>query len=169
MTLSTDEHGMAGDYAPVGEAELALDGNASENAATETPVPDRIYTRVLMSRESLSTSSQTHRAPPCHARRCPVIEVRWCLAHKGVAGNEKADEWAKIGAEKPGTRGVEWPNFPVRTEVWGAPATIPRQPQAGDLREEVGGGTLVGGGPNLQEEIPYAGQPKAQRRGSQQR
>jgi len=26
----------------------------------------------------------------------------------------------------------------------------------------------VGGGPNLQEEVPYAGQPKARRSGSQQ-
>ena len=28
-------------------------------------------------------------------------EIRWCPAHKGIASNEKADEWAKIAAEEP--------------------------------------------------------------------
>jgi ribonuclease HI len=37
-----------------------------------------------------------------------VIEIRWCPAHKGVEGNEKADEWAKLAAEEPDFRGVEW-------------------------------------------------------------
>jgi len=59
--------------------------------------------------------------------------VRWCLAHKGVAGNEKADEWANIGAAKPGTRGVEWPNFPAQTEVRGAP--LPRS--LANLKREI--------------------------------
>jgi len=36
-----------------------------------------------------------------------VIEVRWCPAHKGVEGNEKVDEWAKLAAEEPDARGVE--------------------------------------------------------------
>jgi ribonuclease HI len=35
------------------------------------------------------------------------IEIRWCPAHKWVPGNEKADEWAKLAAEKPDARGVE--------------------------------------------------------------
>jgi len=43
------------------------------------------------------------------------------------------DEWAKIGAEKPGTRGVEWPNFPVRTEVRGA--SLPRS--LANLKREI--------------------------------
>jgi len=37
-----------------------------------------------------------------------MIEIRWCPVRKGIAGNEKADEWAKMAAEEPDTRGVEW-------------------------------------------------------------
>jgi len=36
-----------------------------------------------------------------------VIEIWWCPAHEGVEENEKVDEWAKLAAEEPDTRGVE--------------------------------------------------------------
>jgi len=42
------------------------------------------------------------------------IEIRWCPAHWGVAGNEKADEWAKQAAEEPDARGVEWMGYTDR-------------------------------------------------------
>jgi len=38
---------------------------------------------------------------------CPV-EIHWCPAHEEIAGNEVADQWAKIAADKPYERGVEW-------------------------------------------------------------
>ena len=47
----------------------------------------------------------------------------WCPAHKGVAGNEKANEWAKIAVEEPDARGVEWLSFLDRAEARGMPLT----------------------------------------------
>jgi len=58
------------------------------------------------------------------ARPGIVIEIRWCPAHKGVTGNEKAGEWAKIAAEEPGARGVQWLNYADRTEARAMP--LPR-------------------------------------------
>jgi len=49
-----------------------------------------------------------------------------------------------------------------------APPTISRQPQAGNLSEEVDGGASVGRGSNFQDEVPYAKEPEARWRGGWQ-
>jgi len=49
------------------------------------------------------------------------IEIRWFPAHKGVAGNEKADEWAKLAAEEPDARGVERLTYSDRVEAFSMP------------------------------------------------
>jgi len=51
------------------------------------------------------------------ARPGIIIEIRWCPADKEVAGNEKADEWAKTAVGEPDTRGVEWLNYTEWAEV----------------------------------------------------
>jgi len=53
--------------------------------------------------------ARRHIAALRRARPDITIEIRWCPAHKGVQGNEKADEWAKLAAENPEARGVERP------------------------------------------------------------
>ena len=83
--------------------------------------------------------ARKHIATLRRARPGIVIEVRWCPAHKGVTGDEKADNWAKIAAEESDT-----PN---------AASQIARKLQAGNLREEVGGGATVGWRADFQEEI----------------
>jgi hypothetical protein len=66
--------------------------------ASEEPGPGQMY--VIQSRKHIAA---LRRAQPGI-----TIEIRWCPAHKGVPGNDKADEWAKLAAERPDTRGVEW-------------------------------------------------------------
>jgi ribonuclease HI len=65
-----------------------------------------------------------------------VIEIRWCPAHKGVEGNEKADEWAKLAVEEPDSRGVEWLG---RADQYGRrpmpPPTAPRS--LANLKREI--------------------------------
>jgi len=72
---------------------------AIRRMASEEPGPGQQY----------PIQARKHIAVLRRARPGITIEIRWCPAHQGITGNEKDDEWAKIAAEKPCTRGVENP------------------------------------------------------------
>jgi len=105
---------------------------AIRRMASDEPGPGQQYTLQLPARK--------HIAALRRARPGITTEIRLCPTHKGIAGSEKADELAKNTAEEPDTRGLEWLNYSDQAEVRAMPLPRSRQPQAGDLGEEVGGG-----------------------------
>jgi len=70
---------------------------AIRRMASEEPGPGQQY--AVLARRHIGTLRR--------ARPGIAIGIRWCPAHKGVAGKEEADRWAKSGVGNPGTRGVE--------------------------------------------------------------
>jgi len=74
--------------------------------------------------QKYALEARKHIAAMRRTRPGIIIEIRWCPTHRGVEGNEKADEWAKLAAEEPDARGVEWMSYSDRTEV--RPMPLPR-------------------------------------------
>jgi hypothetical protein len=64
---------------------------------SDEPSPGQVYS--LEARKHVATLRQ--REPTVK------IEHRLCPAHKGVPGNEKTDEWAKLATDEPDARAVE--------------------------------------------------------------
>jgi len=128
------------------DAECATLARALDSASRRNTTPERvtIFTdaqaaiRQMASDEpgpgqQYALQARKHIAALRRARPGIVIEIRWCPAHKGIAGNEKADEWAKTAAEEPDTHGVEWLNYSDRTEVRALP--LPRS--LANLKREI--------------------------------
>ena len=112
------------------DAECAALARALEAAWRRATTPERVTTftdtqaaiRRMASDEpgpgqQYALQARKHIAALRRAKPGIIIEIRWCPAHKGIAGNEKDDEWAKIAAEEPDTRGVEWLSYSDRTEA----------------------------------------------------
>jgi ribonuclease HI len=83
---------------------------AIRRMASEEPGPGYMY--AIQARKHITA---LRRAQPGI-----TIEIPWCPAHKGAPGNEKADEWANLAAERPDARGVGWLKGGAR------PAPLPR-------------------------------------------
>jgi len=128
------------------DAECVALAHALELAAQRSTTPERVTIfsdaqaaiRRMASGEpgpeqQYALQARKHIARLRRARKGIVVEIRWCPAHKGVGGNEKADEWAKIAAGEPNTRGVEWLSPSGRTEVRAAP--LPRS--LANLKREI--------------------------------
>ena len=63
---------------------------AIRRMASDEPGPGQKY----------AVQARKHIAALRRARPDIIIEIRWCPAHKAIAGNETADEWAKTAAER---------------------------------------------------------------------
>jgi len=97
------------------DAECAALVRALEEASRRNTTPERvtIFTDVQAAIRRMASDdpgpgqqyalqARKHIASMRRARPGIAIEIRWCPAHKEVAGNEKADEWAKAAAEQSG-------------------------------------------------------------------
>jgi len=97
------------------DAECAALAHALELAALRNTTPERVTIfsdvqaaiRRMASDEpgpgqQYAIQARKHIAALRRARPGITIEIRWCPDHEGIAGNEKADEWAKEAAGRPG-------------------------------------------------------------------
>jgi len=119
------------------DAECAALARALESALRRNTAPERVtifsdaqaaIRRMASDKpgpgQQYAIQARKHIAALRRARPGITIKIRWCPAHKGIAGNEKADEWAKIAAEEPDTRGAEWLSYSDRVEARAMP--LPR-------------------------------------------
>jgi ribonuclease HI len=117
------------------DAECAALARALESASRRNTIPERVTistdAQAAIRRmasdepgpgEQYAIQVRKHIAVQRRARPGITIEIRWCPAHKGVAGNEKADEWAAIAAEEPDTRGVKWLSYSARQRCGQCPS-----------------------------------------------
>jgi len=91
------------------DAECAALARALKTAAEMAPTPShvtiftdaqaairRMSTEELGPGQKYAVEARQHIATLRRAAPDITIEIRWCPAHEGVDGNEKADEWTKL-------------------------------------------------------------------------
>ena len=67
--------------------------------------------------------------------RPDIIEIRWWPLHKHTPENQRFDEWAKLSAEEPDARRVNYPGYSDRVEASATPLPKSLLP----LRREISG------------------------------
>jgi len=118
-------------------AECAALASALKTAAEIAPTPSHvtIFTDTQAAIQRMSTEepglgqkyaveARQHIATLRRAAPDITIKIRWCPAHEGVEGNEKANEWAKLAAEEPDTQGMEGWTYSDRTEETPLPKSL---------------------------------------------
>jgi len=96
------------------DSECAALARVLESASRRNTTPERItiFTDAQAAIRRMATDepwpgqnhaleARRHIATLRRARPGITIKIRWCPAHEGIEGNEKADEWAKLAAEEP--------------------------------------------------------------------
>ena len=74
----------------------------------------------------LGDSGSCHLRTSSSVRHLRTPRRIYIISHSknGVAGNEKADEWAKLASEEPGAHGIEWLGY--RNHYGGWRVLLPR-------------------------------------------
>jgi len=119
------------------DAECAALARALKTAAEIAPTPSHvtIFTDAQAAIRRMSTdepgpgqkyalAARKHIAALRRAAPDITIEIRWCPAHEGVEGNEKADEWAKLAANELDAHGVEGWTYSDRPEESPLPRSL---------------------------------------------
>jgi len=128
------------------DMECAALARALETAARRSPPPNYVTiftdTKAAIRRmasdrpgpgQKYALEARRHIAALRRAAPGIAIEIRWCPAHEGVEGNEKADEWAKLVADEPDTPGVEGWTYSDRLEERATP--LPRS--LANIKQEI--------------------------------
>ena len=103
------------DHCSVFQAELSATRDACNNLTTEENKHIIIWTDSLSAIQALTTYTMRSRTViDCYTAISRIannnkVELRWIAAHKGLWGNEKADELAKLGTTSEDIRSTPIP------------------------------------------------------------
>ena len=118
-----EKHFKLPDHCTVFQAELSAIREACNYLNNERNKHIIIWTDSLSSIQALTTCtirSKTTldclKAISCTATH-NTLEVRWIAAHKGLWGNEKADELAKLGTSSEDVRSIPIPQSYIKTQI----------------------------------------------------